>query len=100
MPTICYLEGGTKKAVPALVWGGIKPRFQPYLVAIMQVLCKVRALYAKNKYGLQALSYVVSTGNDSKWANCTGLPHQMPKGAKLPQSVQNCYYEDGFTVYQ
>ncbi len=86
--------------MPALEWGDIKPRFQPYLVAIMQVLCKVWALYAKNEYGFQACAYMVHTGNDNKWANCTGLPHQMPRGAKLPQSVQNCYYEDGFTVYQ
>ncbi len=66
----------------------------------MQVLCKLWALYAKNEYGFQARANMMCTGNDNKWANCTGLPHQMPRGAKLPQSVQNCYYEEGFMVYQ
>ncbi len=90
MPAICYREGGTEKAVPALEWGAVKPRFQPYLVAIMQVLCKLWALYAENEYGFQAHAYMVRKGNDNKWANCTGLPHQTPRGAKLPQSMQNC----------
>ncbi len=100
MPAIFYREGGTEKAMPALNWGTVKPRFQPYLVAIMQVMCKLRALYAENDYGLQGLAWSVGRGNDNKWTNCTGLPHQMPRGNTLPQSVQNCYYEAGFKVYQ
>ena len=100
MPTIFYREGGTKKAVPALNWGTIKPRFQPYLVAIMQVVCKLCALYAEYDYSLQGLVLSVGRGNDNKWTNCTGLPHQMPRENTLPQSMQNCYYEAGFEVYQ
>ena len=100
MPVIFYHEGGTEKAVPALNWGTVKPRFQPYLVAIMQVMCKLHGLYAENNYGLQGLAWSVGRGNDNKWTNCTGLPHQMPRGNTLPQSVQNCYYEAGFKVYQ
>ncbi len=100
MPAICYREGGTEKAMPALEWGTVKPRFQPYLVAIIQVLCKLRALYAENEYSLQLRVYMVGKGNDNKWANCTGLLHQTPRGDKLPQSMQNCYYEEGFMVYQ
>ncbi len=100
MPTIYYREGGTEKTMPALKWGTVKPRFQPYLVAIMQVLWKLRALYTENEYGLQGLAWSVGRGNDNKWTNCTGLPHQTPKGDKLPQSVQNCYYENRFEVYQ
>ncbi len=65
----------------------------------MQVLCKLRALYAENEYGLQGLAFTVSKGNDNKWANCTALAHQMPRGDKLPDSVQCCYYEEGFKVY-
>ena len=99
MPMLCYREGGTEKALPALFWGAIRPRFQPYLVAVMQVLCKLCALYAENEYGLQGLAYTVRRGNDNKWANCTALPHQMPMGDKLPDSVQHCYYEEGFKVY-
>ncbi len=53
---------------PCLPWiaGAVRCRFQPYLVAIMQVLCKLRALYAKNKYGLQGLAFMVGEGNDNK----------------------------------
>ena len=99
MPEICYREGATEKALPALVWGAVRPRFQPYLVAIMQVLCKLCALYAKNEYGLQGLAFTVGAGNDNKWANCTALLHQTPRGDKLPESVQRCYYEEGFKVW-
>ncbi len=100
MPAILYCEGGTKKALPALKWGAVQTRYQPYLVAIMQAMCKLCALYAKNEYGLQGLAWSVGSGNDNKWANCTGLPHHMPRGNTLPQSVQNCYYKAGFEVYQ
>ncbi len=100
MPAIVYCEGGTEKALPALKWGAVQTRFQPYLVAIMQAVCKLRALYAENEYGLQGLAWSVGMGNDNKWSNCTGLPHQMPRGNTLPQSVQNCYYDSGFEVYQ
>ncbi len=99
MPAICYREGATEKSLPALVWGVVKPRFQPYLVAVMQVLCKLCALYTKNEYGLQGLAYTVGTGNDAKWANCTALAHQMPRGEKLLESMQHCYYEEGFKVW-
>ena len=87
MPAILYREGGTEKAVPALNWGTVQTRFQPYLVAIMQVMCKLCALYAENDYGLQGLAWSVGRGNDNKWTNCTGLPHQTPRGNTLPQSV-------------
>ena len=99
MPAICYREGATENALPALVWGAIRPIFQPYLVAIMQVLCKLHALYAENEYGLQGLAFTVGKGNDNKWANCTALPHQTPRGDKLPDSMQHCYYEEGFKVW-
>ncbi len=66
MPAICYREGATEKALPALVWGAVKPRFHPHLVAVMQVLCKLHALYTKNKYGLQGLVFTVGAGNDNK----------------------------------
>ncbi len=99
MPAILYREGGTEKAVPALKWGTVQTRFQPYLVAIMQVMCKLCALYAENDYGLQGLAWSVGMGNDNKWSNCTGLPHQTPRGDTLPQSMQNCYYNAGFEVY-
>ncbi len=91
MPAICYKEGATEKALPDLNWGVVKPRFQPYLVALMQALCKLRALYARNEYGLQGLELSVGAGNDNKWANCTQLLHQTPRGDKLPGSMQCCY---------
>ncbi len=99
MPAICYKEGATEKALPALDWGGVKPRFQPYLVALMQVLCKLRAFYARNEYGLQGFAFTVGAGNDNKWSNCTALLHQMPRGEKLPESMQRCCYEEGFKVW-
>ncbi len=80
MPAICYREGATEKALPALDWGAVRRRFQPYLVAIMQVLCKLHALYTENEYGLQGLAFMVGEGNDNKWSNCTGLPDQRPRG--------------------
>ncbi len=99
MPAICYKEGATEKALPDLDWGVVKPRFQPYLVALMQALCKLCALYARNEYGLQGLVFTVGAGNDNKWANCTQLPHQTPRGDKLPESMQHCYYKKGFKVW-
>ena len=66
MPAICYKEGATEKALPDLDWGVVKPRFQPYLVALMQALCKMHALYARNEYGLQGLSISLGAGNDNK----------------------------------
>ncbi len=100
MPGIVYCEGGTEKALPALKWGAVQNRYQPYLVAIMQAVCKLRALYTENEYGLQGLAWSVKCGNDNKWSNCTALAHQTPRGNTLPQSVQNCYYDKGFEVYK
>ncbi len=100
MPEFVYCEGGTEKTLPALKWGAIQTRYQPYLVAIMQAVCKLRALYAENEYGLHGLAWSVGRGNDNKWSNCTALAHQMPRGDTLPQSVQNCYYDKGFEVYK
>ena len=100
MLAIVYLEGGTEKAVPALKWGKVKPRFHCYLVAIMQVVCKIRALYAQNKYGFQGKAWAIGVANNNKWSNCTELAHQTPRGDTLPQAMQNCYYDKGWQVYK
>ncbi len=100
MPAIVYWEGGTVKAVPDLDWDTVKPRFQPYLVAIMQAVCKLCALYAENNYGLQGEAFSIGSANNGKWSICTQLPHQTPRGDALPQAVQNCFYDVGWEVYK
>ncbi len=100
IPKFKFKDQGTEKVLPDLPWGVVKKCFQLYLIALMQALWKLHELYAQNGYGSIKVTTAVKNANDAVWANWIEMTHQKAKGDKLCASVQLCYYDDDFKVWE
>ncbi len=91
---------GEEKCVDDLDWGDICPHFHSFVIAVIQALHKLRALYAVNKYGTHAASNNVEVTNNHVWTNVVPLPHRTDCPGELDTSVQDVFFDSAFKVWE
>ncbi len=102
-PVPCFTFKGPnreEKCIDDFDWGVIRPRFHSFVIAVIQALHKLRALYAVNEYGTHAASNNVETTNNHVWTNVVHLPHRSKRPGELDASVQEVFFDSAFKVWE